>query len=122
MNLDKSINEDAGLGDCCVLLNIDTDGTPLFALQFNSLEKDIEIELGARFSGAFLQIEVAMFLGTTQKSASFEQAQSLLKWHRLYQFCYICGNKLRPNTTGLEKICSNCEKVHYPKVNLYLNY
>ena len=38
-------------------------------------------------------------------------------WHRTHQFCGSCGGPTRPSTGGHERVCEQCQQVHWPRTD-----
>ncbi|MFB2578782.1 NAD(+) diphosphatase [Acinetobacter sp. c2-A9] len=55
-----------------------------------------------------------------RSSAEFQvlsRAVGLAEFFQDYQFCHVCGHSLEMHTTQIAKVCSNCHRQHFPRIN-----
>lgn len=99
----------AAVGDVpAVLLGIDSDGVPHFAVEGSA----------ANLPGVPLDLRnIGMRLGADPDCAVLAQARSLLDWHRRHRFCAACGSATATGRAGYCRTCPSCGASHFPRVD-----
>lgn len=59
----------------------------------------------------------ALDIVETRWYVSIARAASILNWDRTHQFCGCCGQPTEPSTVSLEKYCTHCDLVFYPRIS-----
>ncbi len=44
------------------------------------------------------------------------RAKGLVEWYYSHRFCHVCGHKLVPHDTLTALVCSECGKIHFPRI------
>ncbi|MEZ4503685.1 MAG: NAD(+) diphosphatase [Dehalococcoidia bacterium] len=91
-----------------VLLGLDADGAPRFAVAGSGEAPDGFAVMDARAA--------ATVLGADELSI-VAQARSLLDWHARHRFCAQCGAATEPIEGGARRNCTGCGAKHYPRVD-----
>ena len=88
--------------------------------------------LSSSSNTVMLSTEQIIFLGTAliltplrqgltycdqKEQALICRAKSLINWEQHTQFCGCCGQKMKGHPTEVARVCSNCNKVSYPKLS-----
>ena len=102
----------------CVLLGVDTEATPCFAVSMPDDEwrregnKDI-VYLDAR--SAVLQWADS---GADEgQSGILAQGLAILRWHARHRFCACCGALTESRRGGYQRYCSACDTEHFPRTD-----
>lgn len=91
-----------------VLLGLDGDGAPRFALAASGEAPDGSAMMDARTAAGLLSMGE---VGTVA------QARSLLDWHARHRFCAQCGGATESIEGGSRRQCEGCGAKHYPRVD-----
>lgn len=98
--------------DAAILLGLDADGAPLFAL-------DVPEEATGALDGALEDVRILGIQGRMPPAeiARVGLAKSLLGWHAYHAFCSTCGKDTVIADGGGKRVCPACKRQHFPRVD-----
>ena len=115
-----------------VLLGVDAEGVPYYALQLDDGavaavgEKDPTVSWDNRRLALTARPDLAMRdLRSLAASGALApdllsrlaQAKALLAWHARHRFCAACGAPSQPSGAGWRRDCPNCKAQHFPRTD-----
>lgn len=101
----------------CVLLGFE-DGAPRLAVPL-AIKPDAEgaFDLPENLKAIDLRSLATQSLLTPQHLGEVAYASGLLSWHGTNRFCARCGQPSRLAQGGAKRICTSCEKEHFPRTD-----
>ncbi|MFQ5346228.1 MAG: NAD(+) diphosphatase [Rhodothalassiaceae bacterium] len=97
-----------------VLLGIDRDGQPHFAIDGSGMApRDGLVDLDARS----IAMQWAATAAGEDETGVIAQALALLDWHRRHRFCARCGALTTPRRAGYQRSCARCGVEHFPRTD-----
>ena len=92
------------------------DGVPHFALDVSALEDALAV-LPLPEGAAYRDLRGVAPELATEESGLAAQARSLVDWHARHGFCPNCGAATAPRQGGAQRVCSRCQKQHFPRTD-----
>lgn len=104
----------------CVALGAATEPQWVFALDVSTRPKEeVEAQVaagdGARV--AFEPVRGLLAAMTPPEIAVCGQGGAVLTWHRLNQYCGVCGSPMLPVEAGGRRACTSCRNRAYPRID-----
>ena len=108
-----SADHAAGLPEQPVFLGISAAG-PVFAAELSGLDQATALAL----AGADDAADVRTLIGVISRAEAglLAYARGILHWQRRQQFCGSCGARCEPRDGGHVRACTQCETLHFPKI------
>jgi NAD+ diphosphatase len=96
-----------------VLLGLDRAGA-VFAADLSALDRDQAL----RVAGADDTVDVRRLVTTLSAADAglLAYARGITHWNRNQRYCGACGARTDPRDGGHLRICVNCEKLHFPRI------
>lgn len=101
--------------DMALLLGLESDGRPVFALDLEALAEAAREQLTA--AGRFVTLREAAPLLAHDDGGLAAYLVALLNWHRRHGFCANCGAPTAIAEAGLSRRCGNCGSSHFPRTD-----
>jgi NAD+ diphosphatase len=102
-------------GDEPMLLGLDDDGTPLFALDLDELPAPVRGRVAGGGRVASLRESGAVLSRSESGLAAYVIA--LLNWHRSHRRCANCGAVTLVREGGYSRRCPRCRTSHFPRTD-----
>ena len=97
-----------------ILLGLE-DGTPLFAVDLESLSRDEQWDMG---EGAdIMPLREAGLVLEPAEAGLAAYVVALLNWHRRHHFCSNCGAQTAVDEAGYSRRCPRCGAHHFPRTD-----
>ena len=96
-----------------VLLGLDEAGA-VFAADLSELDLDRAVQV----AGADDTADVRRLVSTLSAADAgvIAYARGIAHWHRNQRYCGACGGRTEPRDGGHLRICTGCEKLHFPRI------
>jgi NAD+ diphosphatase len=96
-----------------VLLGLDHAGA-VFAADLSALDRDHAV----RVAGADDTVDVRRLVTTLDAADAgvLAYARGITHWNRNQRYCGACGARTDPREGGHLRICVDCEKLHFPRI------
>jgi NAD+ diphosphatase len=96
-----------------VLLGLDHAGA-VFAADLSALDRDHAV----RVAGADDTVDVRRLVTTLDAADAgvLAYARGITHWNRNQRYCGACGARTDPREAGHLRICVDCEKLHFPRI------
>lgn len=98
----------------CVLLGLDAEGRPCFALV---AEAAVEGNGVLHSDARTLAIDLGASGDDGGASGIVAQALAILSWHERHRFCARCGRPTEIRRGGYQRWCGPCATEHYPRTD-----
>jgi len=101
-------------GADCVLLGLDAESVPHFALP---LPEAAETETIKFVDARLAAVQWAESGSDAGQSGILAQALAILRWHARHRFCAHCGAETQVRRGGYQRYCPTCDTEHFPRTD-----
>lgn len=106
----------------CVALGAAAEPQWVFALDVSARPKEeVEAQVAGAGDGAarvtFEPVRGLLAAMTPPEIAMCGQGGAILAWHRLNQYCGVCGSPMLPVEAGGRRACTSCRNRAYPRID-----
>lgn len=98
-----------------ILLGLDEDGGPVFAVDLDALASEAASALAS--GRRIVSLRDAGTVLSRSEGGLAAYLVALLNWHRRHRFCANCGSGTLVAQAGYSRRCPRCEAVHFPRID-----